>query len=94
MVEILVVVATIGALTALLVPAVQSAREAVRRSSCQNNLRQIGIGFHHYESARGFFPTTVSISGGSRHYWVAQILPYLEENPLSSLYDYSVAFPT
>jgi prepilin-type N-terminal cleavage/methylation domain-containing protein len=91
-VELLVVVAIIGTLVALLLPAVQSTREAARRGSCQNNLRQIGIGFHNYEAARGFFPTTVNISGGARHYWVAQILPYMEENPLSSIYDYSVAF--
>lgn len=92
LVELLVVIAIIGTLIGLLLPAVQSAREAGRRMSCQNNLRQIGIGFHNHESAKGYFPTTVSISGGARHYWVAQTLPYMEQNPLSELYDYTVAF--
>ena len=90
LVELLIVIAIIGTLVGLLLPAVQSVREAARRSSCQNNLRQIGIGFHNYESAKGFFPTSVS-GGGARHYWVAQILPYLDENPLANIYDYTVA---
>lgn len=90
LVELLVVVAIIGALIGLLLPAVQSAREAARRMSCQNNLRQMGIGFHNYNSSNNFFPTNVS-GNGARHYWVAQILPYLEENPLASIYDYTVA---
>jgi prepilin-type N-terminal cleavage/methylation domain-containing protein len=92
LVELLVVVAIIGTLIGLLLPAVQSAREAGRRMSCQNNLRQIGIGFHNFESSRGYFPTTVTVTGGARHYWVAQILPYMEQNPLASIYDYTVAF--
>jgi prepilin-type N-terminal cleavage/methylation domain-containing protein/prepilin-type processing-associated H-X9-DG protein len=92
LVELLVVVAIIGTLIGLLLPAVQSAREAGRRMSCQNNLRQIGIGFHNYETANKHFPTTVSISRGSRHNWTAQILPFMEENPLADLYDYSVPF--
>ena len=90
LVELLVVVAIIGTLIGLLLPAVQSAREATRCMSCQNSLRQIGIGFHNYSVSKGFFPTNVS-GDGARHYWVAQILPYLEENPLASIYDYSVA---
>ncbi len=92
-VELLVVIAIIGVLVAILLPAVQSAREAARRTSCRNNLKQIGIGFHNHEASRGYFPTTVNLSVGSaQHYWVAQILPYLEENPLAELYNYSVAF--
>jgi prepilin-type N-terminal cleavage/methylation domain-containing protein/prepilin-type processing-associated H-X9-DG protein len=90
LVELLVVVAIIGTLIGLLLPAVQSTRAAARRMSCQNNLRQIGIGFHNYHVSNCFFPTNVS-GNGARHYWVAQILPYLEENPLASIYDYTVA---
>lgn len=90
LVELLVVVATIAGLTALLLPAVQMGRESARKAACQNNLRQIGIGLHNFHAARDFFPTTVSGSG-ARHYWGAQILPYMDENPIASMYDYTVA---
>ena len=76
-------------LTSLLLPAVQSAREAVRRIQCTNNLKQIGLALHNYESAVGALPMTMSLSGtGNTVYydtaWSAQarILPYLEGNPL------------
>ena len=90
LVELLVVIAIIGLLVGLLLPAVQSARESARRNSCVNNLRQIGVGFHNFHSARDCFPTAVS-GNGARHYWCAQILPFLEENPLAGIYDYTVA---
>lgn len=91
LVETLVVVAVIGGVASLLLPAVQLARESARGMTCQNNLRQIGIGFHNYHSARDCFPNNVS-AGTVRHHWCAQILPYLDENPLAGIYDYTVRF--
>lgn len=91
LVEILVVVAIIAALVAVLLPGVQTAREAARRSQCGNNLRQIGIGLHNFHAARDCFPANLS-AGTIRHHWCAQILPYVEENPLAGMYDYTVRF--
>jgi len=90
LVEVLVVIAIIAGITGLVLPGMQSAREAGRRCQCLDHLRQIGLGFRHYEQARGFFPTSVSGSG-ARHYWAAQILPFVEESTVAGIYDYTVA---
>ncbi|PQO45564.1 DUF1559 domain-containing protein [Blastopirellula marina] len=87
LVELLVVIAIIGILVALLMPAVQQAREAARRMQCSNNLRQINLGFQNHHAALGNFPHAVN-GGGARHYWGAQILPYMEQSPLAELYDF------
>jgi prepilin-type N-terminal cleavage/methylation domain-containing protein len=87
LVELLVVIAIIGVLVALLLPAVQAAREAARRSSCQNNLGQLIIAVHNYEMAHGWYPPgTIEAKGpivhaqiGYHHNWIIQILPFLEE---------------
>src|SRR4029078_8330773 len=91
LVELLVVIAIIGLLVALLLPAIQAAREAARRSQCKNNLKQIGLALHNYESARGAFPpgfvsraTAPNGPGlGPGWGWAAHILPYLEESNLN-----------
>jgi prepilin-type N-terminal cleavage/methylation domain-containing protein len=91
LIELLVVIAIIAVLIGLLLPAVQKVREAAARIKCQNNMKQIVLGLHNYESANGAFPTSVSGSGAS-NYWGAQILPYMEQNPLANIYNYSVRF--
>ncbi|MGI9455892.1 MAG: DUF1559 domain-containing protein [Aeoliella sp.] len=96
LVELLVVIAIIGILVALLLPAVQSAREAARRTQCKNQLKQIGLGFLNHESAVGAFPsggwgwtwTGDPDSGtGERQPggWAYSILPYLEEAVIKDL---------
>jgi prepilin-type N-terminal cleavage/methylation domain-containing protein len=88
LVELLVVIAIIGILIALLLPAIQAAREAARRSQCQNNLKQIGLALHNFESARRVFPpgfiskaaVTNDPGTGPGWGWAAHILPHLEES--------------
>jgi prepilin-type N-terminal cleavage/methylation domain-containing protein len=90
LVELLVVIAIIGILVALLLPAIQAAREASRRTHCKNNLKQIGLALHNFESARRFFPpgfvsksTATNDPGtGPGWGWAAHILPHLEESSL------------
>jgi prepilin-type N-terminal cleavage/methylation domain-containing protein len=76
LVELLVVIAIIGVLVALLLPAVQAAREAARRSQCQNNLKQIGLGLQMHHDAKGAFPSGANMGEGSM--WSYFILPYME----------------
>lgn len=91
LVELLVVIAIIGVLVSLLLPAVQAAREAARRMSCQNNLKQVLLGLHNFEAAHGAFPTTVH-GNGANHNWGAQILPYMEQKPLAGIYNYHTSY--
>ena len=88
LVELLVVIAIIGILVGLLLPAVQAAREAARRMSCSNNLKQTGLALHNYESTFKRFPSHCTGSGSMAQFgqrgvysgWHS-MLPYLEQNP-------------
>ena len=89
LVELLVVIAIIGILVALLLPAIQAAREAARRSSCVNNLHQIGVALHNFHSAHGVFPygandgdCEASTPDRQVKAWRVLLLPYMEHQPL------------
>ena len=97
LVELLAVIAIIGVLVGLLLPAVQAAREAARSTACQNNLKQIGIALNHHNDAKSFLPAGVKIpaAGYTASWvtkttfintpgwgWAAMILPYMEQDDL------------
>ena len=86
LIELLVVIAIIGVLIALLLPAVQSAREAARRAQCTNNMKQLGIALHSYHDAFGSFPPGGVVGGPYQNLltWRAMILPMMEQ---TNLYD-------
>lgn len=106
LVELLVVIAIIGILVGLLLPAVQAAREAARRMSCQNQLKQLTLSLHNFESAYKRFPagaqelvlprpntggTTIS-SAINGTSWIVFILPYIEQNALYAQYNFATNY--
>jgi prepilin-type N-terminal cleavage/methylation domain-containing protein len=108
LVELLVVIAIIGVLVALLLPAVQAAREAARRSQCSNNLKQLGLAALNFESAQGAFPEGVhpekwrsdgalrqvgSNHGDASIGWGGLILPYIEQSSLGAQYKSIPRYP-
>lgn len=86
LVELLVVIAIIGILVALLLPAVQAAREASRRSQCANNLKQLGVAIHNYHDAHHWVPCSFDWVGTQRHSFLTLILPQLEQTALHTLF--------
>ena len=97
LVELLVVIAIIGVLVGLLLPAVQSAREAARRMECQNNLKQIGLAHHNFHDTHGKFPdaseyyfedpSDTSMTSGNvalRASWTVSLLPFIEQNAVKA----------
>ncbi len=108
LIELLVVIAIIGVLIGLLLPAVQAAREAARRAQCVNNLKQVGLAFHNYESANGTFPmTTVLIPcptgstpvfkancGGFQSSWsaFARSTPFLEQAAFYNAINFTLTY--
>ncbi|WP_435011386.1 DUF1559 domain-containing protein [Tundrisphaera lichenicola] len=96
LIELLVVIAIIAVLIALLLPAVQAAREAARRIQCTNNLKQMGLGLHNYESIAGAFPPSCVLSGSGNKVslWLGwsvpgRILPFLEQGPMFSAINFN-----
>jgi prepilin-type N-terminal cleavage/methylation domain-containing protein/prepilin-type processing-associated H-X9-DG protein len=94
LIELLVVIAIIGVLIALLLPAVQAAREAARRAQCLNNLKQIGLAIHNYENTNGVFPPgrINTYIAGNGHCWGAysQLLPFVEQQTVFNAMNFSM----
>lgn len=102
LVELLVVIAIIGVLIALLLPAVQAAREAARRTQCTNHLKQFGLGMHNYmdvnDTALPYGATTpgwgdyFGVASMPRSTWMPRIWPFIEQQTLYSMYDFTKAW--
>jgi prepilin-type N-terminal cleavage/methylation domain-containing protein len=94
LVELLVVIAIIGILIALLLPAVQAAREAARRSTCSNNLKQLGLALHLYHDAFRVFPpgnlgsNTSVVNPAPRLTWALHLYPFIEQKAIYDTYDF------
>ena len=99
LVELLVVIAIIGLLVAMLMPAVQSSREAARRSACANNMKQIGLAIAGYQLAKTVYPPSntddvFAWDAGGRlrnHSWASLIMPFVEDSPLHDAINFSIS---
>src|SRR5207249_6895371 len=97
LVELLVVIAIIGVLVALLLPAVQAAREAARRTQCNNNMRQLTLGVHNFHDVNQVFPASQDQWVNSKGVtigcsWVTRILPFIEQQALYQIYNFDAAW--
>ena len=94
LVELLVVIAIIGVLVALLLPAVQMAREASRRTQCSNSMRQVALGLHNHHDSKGALPpaTPAVTPYWGQGTWMVPLMPYIEQPSMQDIYyDYGVA---
>src|ERR1700754_3288343 len=89
LVELLVVIAIIGVLVALLLPAVQAARESARAAKCKDNLRQTALALKMHESAMKYLPTGGDKKGGVKYLlgWIPRVMKYMEEDPRRATID-------
>jgi prepilin-type N-terminal cleavage/methylation domain-containing protein len=92
LIELLVVITIIGILIALLLPAVQSARESARRVSCLNHLHQIGIGLQSYHAALQCFPPGCTDPGNKQVAWSVFLLPYIEQQGIHQLFHFDKGY--
>ncbi len=93
LVELLVVIAIIGVLVALLLPAIQAAREAARRSQCSNHLRQLAVGLHNYHDAHATLPGGAYCNLGviaRCHVWIESLFPFIEQQAVYDQIDFKV----
>jgi prepilin-type N-terminal cleavage/methylation domain-containing protein/prepilin-type processing-associated H-X9-DG protein len=89
LIELLVVMAVISVLVGMLLPAVQKAREAASRIKCANNLKQLGLAVHNFEGERGYIQSSIRNGETGRQGWALFILPYIEQMPVYTRFDFS-----